>query len=684
MTFETFIEKQLQNQKQYTQEELKELLSSKPTQNSPTEVVIKNGQFDINKIVEYQGKTIKKFEFRPQKWCQFIGQKEAKERAKTIIKKIEKGLKSHFLIDGIKGHGKCHAKGTKILMYDGSLKNVEDIKINDKVMGVDSKPRNVKNIGTGFGTLYKIIPSKGTSFVVNGEHVLSLKKTGTEEILNISVNEYLKSKTTITQMYELYRVPVNFKEQKLPLEPYFLGLWLGDGSSTDGRITNIDKKIWGYLKTYAKKLKLNFHNIKHKNKANTISLTSLKGQCTKNCLRKQLRKLNVLQNKHIPNIYKINSRENRLQLLAGLIDSDGWLNKPSTYEIVTKFDELAKDIEYLAGTLGFLVNKRPKYVQMKQWTKPRHYWRISIIGDCSQIPVKLDRKKCAKRIINKDPLKTGFKVKKLKKGKFYGFTLNGDHLYMIENFIVNHNTTFVELLAKDVNAHLIKRIGKQINVDNLVDIVNEINTSTKDIIIFFVDEIDTADWKLIKVLNPIIESFEIAGKHIKPFVFVGATINKHKLIEKNPDTLDRIPTHIKFKRYNDNEIQQILNQYVNQLYSNENIDEQAIVLISQNCKFNPRTSIALLEEYVVEKNMEKVLKNCNVIKNGLNHIDIKILNVLNSSKKAMGCNALAQKCGLSQKEYTSEFEPFLVEYGYINRVPSRIITEKGIKLLKTL
>jgi Holliday junction resolvasome RuvABC ATP-dependent DNA helicase subunit len=190
------------------------------------------------------------------------------------------------------------------------------------------------------------------------------------------------------------------------------------------------------------------------------------------------------------------------------------------------------------------------------------------------------------------------------------------------------------------------------------------------------------EWKVIKVLNPIIEQFKISGKKIKPFIFAGATINKHELIKNNPDTLDRIPTHIKFERYNAKEIAQIIAQYHKQLYPQVIVSQEVINTISINAKFNPRTSIALLEEFVVENNIKTVLHNCNIIKNGLTKIDIRILEILEQSGKRMGANALAMKAKLSQNEYVREYEPFLVEYDYINRIPSRIITEKGKELLK--
>ncbi len=256
--------------------------------------------------------------------------------------------------------------------------------------------------------------------------------------------------------------------------------------------------------------------------------------------------------------------------------------------------------------------------------------------------------------------------------------------FLVDGIKGHGKTTFVELIAKSLNAHIIERIGKQIDEENIVDIINEINQSPEEYVMLFVDEIDTMDWKIVKILNPIIESFKINNKKIKPFIFAGATINKHILIKNNPDTLDRIPTHIKFTRYNTSEMGQILKQYKQQMYANEIVSQENIEKISENCKFNPRTSIALLEEYIVEKNMDRVLKNCRIVLNGLTKMDIKLLKILEKSTRPIGANALSMKAGLSQQEYLREYEPFLVEYDYINRVPSRVISDKGKELLQRI
>ena len=258
--------------------------------------------------------------------------------------------------------------------------------------------------------------------------------------------------------------------------------------------------------------------------------------------------------------------------------------------------------------------------------------------------------------------------------------------FLVDGIKGHGKTTFVELLAKSLGAKLIQRVGKQLDEDSLVAVVEEINTSEEKHVIFFLDEMETTDWKVIKILNPIIEQFKINNLRIKPFIFAGATINKHILITNNPDTLDRIPPshHIKFARYNAEDIEKILIQYRQQLYPDENVPDEVIKIISKNSKFNPRTSIALLEDFIVEQDIEKILKNSKIIKDGLNGLDVRILEILNQSTRPIGANALAMKCKLSQKEYVTEFEPFLVEYDYINRVPSRVITEKGKILLNTL
>ena len=98
----------------------------------------------------------------------------------------------------------CHALDTDILMYDGSIKKVQDIIVGDKIMGDDSSPRNVLELKRGFSDMYEFSTIKGEKFTVNGDHVLCLKEINKNNIIEIKVNEYLKNITNLSN-YHLYK-----------------------------------------------------------------------------------------------------------------------------------------------------------------------------------------------------------------------------------------------------------------------------------------------------------------------------------------------------------------------------------------------------------------------------------------------------------------------------------------------
>lgn len=107
------------------------------------------------------------------------------------------------------GAGKCLAKGTKVIMSDGTKKNVEDIKVSDVLLGADGREVVVKSTVSGYDDLYKVSPNKGESYIVNKDHILSLKITGNKsktvcsnvryspgDVANIPVLEYINSSKT--------------------------------------------------------------------------------------------------------------------------------------------------------------------------------------------------------------------------------------------------------------------------------------------------------------------------------------------------------------------------------------------------------------------------------------------------------------------------------------------------------
>ena len=91
------------------------------------------------------------------------------------------------------GKGKCLAKGTPILMYDGRIKLVEDIVVGDVLFGDDGGPRNVLSLARGREQMIQIV-ERGTqrSYTVNRSHILSLRHRTTGHIEDMCIDDYLR------------------------------------------------------------------------------------------------------------------------------------------------------------------------------------------------------------------------------------------------------------------------------------------------------------------------------------------------------------------------------------------------------------------------------------------------------------------------------------------------------------
>jgi len=392
--------------------------------------------------------------------------KEMKARGNSVLVGVDTGFKELnkmttgfgkgdlVIIAARPAMGKCLGRGTKVLMFDGTLKNVEDIEVGDQLMGDDSTPRNVLSLARGREKMYWVRQNKGIDYRVNESHILSLKRSRNEgkhkhgDICNISVKEYNKKSKKFHSNYKGYKVSVEFQEQHLEIDPYFLGVWLGDGTCSNVSIATQDKEIVSYLNDYAKRLQLQVtksHN--NKEKCPMYSITSCqRGGYYKddNSLQTRLRRLNVLENKHIPHQYLQNSRQNRLQLLAGLIDSDGYYDKKhNVFEIVQKDKKLTQEIKLLADSLGFRVSLKTKIAKIKKIGYECEVYRLRIVGALDAIPTKIKRKQARPLKAKRDVHHTGIKVEYDKVDDYYGFTIDGNHLFLLEDMTVTHNTSFI-------------------------------------------------------------------------------------------------------------------------------------------------------------------------------------------------------------------------------------------------
>ena len=355
----------------------------------------------------------------------------------------------------------CHAKDHPILMYDGTVRKVQDISVGDIIMGADSTPRHVLALARGREPMARITPIKGEPFVVNMNHILSLVSTNEGkgdftcyqkggEITNITVREYLTKSKSWRHLRKLYRVPVNFSIPKnLPIPPHILGLLLGDGIMTNAiGLTSAEEELGDEFSRYAESIGCSVRVAENDRNVPTYYAVVAKG--AKNPLFEILHQLGLrghcAHNKFIPKEYLTASRSDRLQLLAGLLDSDGFFDG-HCLEITTQSRELAGDIVFLARSLGFMANCHEKYCAC-QTGAGGWYYRVHISGDLSPIPCRRKRHVFHVHQQKKNVLRTGFSVEILSEDDFYGFELDGDHLYVDGNFVVHHNTGKSLVLAQ--------------------------------------------------------------------------------------------------------------------------------------------------------------------------------------------------------------------------------------------
>ena len=388
------------------------------------------------------------------------------------------------LIDIPCGFGKCLSKNTPIMMYDGLIKMVQDIKVGDQLMGDDSTPRNVLSLARGREMMYDIIPNKGDKYTVNESHILSLKcstnhskKYRKGEIYDISVKDYLNlPKCFHGRGGPLlgYRVGVDFPYKEVDIEPYFLGIWLGDGSKRNLGITNIDEPIIDYCYEYSRKLELDIRKCDSKGtRCPTYFITSHNKK--PNSLIGSFQKYNLLNNKHIPHDFKCNDKQTRLELLAGLIDSDGSLRN-NGYDIIQKNEKLLDDIIYLARSLGFAAYKKicKKSCIYKGEKSEGTYYRTNIHGKgLEEIPIKCERKKCSSRKQIKDALVTRINVIKKEEDDYYGFELDGNRRYILGDFTVTHNTVLGINLISKIKKKTLIIVHKSFLLNQWIERINE-------------------------------------------------------------------------------------------------------------------------------------------------------------------------------------------------------------------
>lgn len=415
------------------------------------------------------------------------------------------------------GGAGCHAKGEAVLMYNGEYKRVEDVEVGDLLMGTDSTPRTVQALHNGVEKML-LTETKNDSYITNMSHihsfVASYDKCGLKQnqIYDMTYVEYQALKPTARKALKLYKnsKELEFENSVQPqFNPWLVGLWLADGTVDTPNIT-IDSRspLVDFIPTILDDSYI-FSKIVSSQKENCAAYSITTNGAGTNPFRDYVKTLTVNGSRRIPKDLLTGTVNDRKALLAGLIDGDGH-NGNNTYEIVTKYPLLSEDIKYLCGSLGLQVNVVDKFVQWRDEPQKRQYKRISISGDLSTYPIVLDYKKYT-GTPNKVPTRFAPKFTILEAAEYFGFELDGDRRYILQNWFVTHNsgkgftlTNLVGIEGKVFDVDELKKLAQK--APGIVDKVKrEYGTDITD------GEFDLRDPANVGELHNIIGD----GKHAK-------------------------------------------------------------------------------------------------------------------------------------------------------------------------
>ncbi len=360
---------------------------------------------------------------------------------------------------------KCLACGTLVMMHDATLRAVEDVVVGERVMGPDGLPRTVLDTTSGVGPLYRVWQSSGETYTVTENHILSLRKSQScqrdtrknplgrypsePNTVNIQISEYVLKRERWKAHFRGYRAGLlNFEKRELLIDPYLLGLWLGDGHSYSLRIYNEDIEVADWCKSHAEQMGSPYRDEQESGSCRCL-IFSIGGNGHKNALWQHFKAYGLVKNKHIPHDYIHTSEQDRLELLAGLMDTDGhYRESRHGFIIESTSKRLASDIKLLADTLGFRTNLTKKNTHCSNNGVRGHAWRLSIGGDVWRIPCRVARKQPKREEFGSDELLVStLRVERVPDGPWAGFSLDGDHLFCLADGTVTHNSEQAHKIA---------------------------------------------------------------------------------------------------------------------------------------------------------------------------------------------------------------------------------------------
>ena len=322
-----------------------------------------------------------------------------------MLKKAEDHGKVGLLMYGSRRISKALKNDEKLYYYDGSIRNIGDSKKGDIIIGGDGKPTTILGVyPQGEVDLYKISFEDGRSIVCCKDHLWEVYDLQADKMKTLPLKEIMKKykykrihsgkkykdgkdreKNCFNYYIPLLTNPIELNTYDIPfIDPYYFGLWLGDGSERNLTITNIDQPIIDHISNFSDENDLNFIQCGFSYKC-----TKKSGKFNK--VWDIFKDKNLNENKHIPIECYNWSVEDRFNLLRGLMDSDGTVSNSGDISFCNINKNLIDGVEKLIRELGIgckVFEKKGSY--LKKDNTFNKYYLIRLYTDKKVF--NLDRK----------------------------------------------------------------------------------------------------------------------------------------------------------------------------------------------------------------------------------------------------------------------------------------------------
>jgi hypothetical protein len=357
---------------------------------------------------------------------------------------------SRVIIADDPGLGKGHPVGTNILTPNG-WKKIENLSVGDKIIGSNGGSTKITGVNhRGILPVFKVSFNDGSSVRVDGDHLWNIQHRSGYKYLQdkwrtVSTRDLSKDLLD-GENHRKWKIPivgaVEFEKQNapLPIAPYLLGLLLGDGAISQDSIyfTSIDEEILEYIRKEIHPL-----NLRKTSGLYGYHLSIGRGNTYRNPIITALKGLGLMGHtsltKFVPQMYLLGTPQERMEILQGIMDTDGNAGPDGTNEFVSASKQLADDVTFLVLSLGGIVRRSIKTIRSGPYTG-NTYHRVNV--KTMECPFRLSRKVAAwKKPTKYKPSRSMSSIEPDGEASVICLSVDApDRLYVTEDFIVTHNS----------------------------------------------------------------------------------------------------------------------------------------------------------------------------------------------------------------------------------------------------